>query len=78
MGRNKTHVDFREMESCVSVTAANIDVNPNTLFFYFGKMLPPKDIFGFSQSTIVPLILAWVSVELLGKNNQHKHIWIIL
>ena len=27
----KTHIDFREMESCVQITAANIDVNPNTL-----------------------------------------------
>lgn len=41
----KTHIDFREMESCVQYTAANIDVNPNTLFFYFGKDVAPEGYF---------------------------------
>mgnify|MGYP001255523088 CR=1 FL=1 len=41
----KTHIDFREMESCVSVTAANIDVNPNTLFLFFGKDVAPEGYF---------------------------------
>ena len=38
----KTHIDYREMESCVQVTASNINVNPNTLFFYFGKNVAPE------------------------------------
>lgn len=41
----KTHIHFREMESCVQVTAANIDVNPNTLYFYFGKEVAPEGYF---------------------------------
>ena len=41
----KTFIDFREMESCVSITAANIDVNENTLFFYFGKEVAPEGYF---------------------------------
>jgi len=38
----KTHIDFREMESCVQVTASNIDINTNTLYFYFGKEIAPE------------------------------------
>ena len=41
----KTHTDFKEMEGCVQVTAANIDVNPNTLYFYFGKDVAPEGYF---------------------------------
>jgi len=41
----KTHIDFREMESCVQITAANIDVNPNTLYFHFGKNVAPEGYF---------------------------------
>ncbi|MGQ9798339.1 MAG: geranylgeranyl reductase family protein [Ignavibacterium sp.] len=38
----KTHIDFRDMESAVQVTAANIPVDQNTLYFYFGKDVAPN------------------------------------
>jgi len=38
----KTHVDFREMESAVQITAANINVDPETLYFYFGNDVAPQ------------------------------------
>jgi digeranylgeranylglycerophospholipid reductase len=41
----KTHTDFKEMEGCVQVTAANINVNPNTLYFHFGKDVAPEGYF---------------------------------
>ncbi len=41
----KTHVDFRDMESCVQITASNIDVNQNTCYFYFGKNVAPEGYF---------------------------------
>ena len=37
-----THVDFREMESAVQVTAANIPVEQDTLYFYFGIDVSPS------------------------------------
>ncbi len=41
----RTYVDFRDMESCTQVTASNIKVNPNTLFFYFGSKVAPGGYF---------------------------------
>ena len=41
----KTHIDFRDMESAVQITAANIPVNQNTLYFYFGKDVAPNGYF---------------------------------
>ncbi len=41
----KTHIDFREMESAVQITAANIPVNDDTLYFYFGKDFAPNGYF---------------------------------
>ncbi len=41
----KTHVDFKDMESCVQITASNIDVNENTCYFYFGKDVAPEGYF---------------------------------
>lgn len=41
----KTHIDFRDMESAVQVTAANIPVDQNTLYFYFGKDVAPNGYF---------------------------------
>jgi len=38
----QTHVDFREMESSVQITAANIPVNQDTLYFYFGIDVAPS------------------------------------
>jgi len=41
----KTYVDYREMESCVQVTASNINIDKNTLYFYFGKDVAPEGYF---------------------------------
>jgi digeranylgeranylglycerophospholipid reductase len=41
----KTHIDFRDMESAVQITAANIPVNRDTLYFYFGKEIAPNGYF---------------------------------
>ena len=41
----KTHTDFRDMESCVQITAAEIPVDPNTCYFYFGEEYAPKGYF---------------------------------
>ena len=41
----KTHIDFRDMESCTQITAANIPVNEDTLYFYFGKDVAPEGYF---------------------------------
>ncbi len=41
----KTHIDYREIEGCVQVTASEIDINPNTLYFYFGKDVAPEGYF---------------------------------
>lgn len=42
----KTYTDFRDMESCVQITAANInDKNENTCYFYFGKKYAPEGYF---------------------------------
>jgi len=38
----KTSVDFREMESCYQVTASNIQLDPDTCYFYFGKETAPE------------------------------------
>ncbi len=41
----KTVIDFRDMESAVQITAANIPVDQNTLYFYFGKDVAPNGYF---------------------------------
>ena len=41
----KTHIDFRDMESCFQVTAANVKVDPNTLYFYLGSNFAPGGYF---------------------------------
>ncbi len=41
----KTHIDYREIEGCVQVTASEIDIDPNTLYFYFGKDVAPEGYF---------------------------------
>lgn len=41
----KTHIDFRDMESAVQITAANIPIDQNTLYFYFGKDVAPNGYF---------------------------------
>lgn len=41
----KTHIDFREMECCSQVTVSNIQVDPSTLYLYFGKDVAPGGYF---------------------------------
>ncbi len=42
----KTHIDFRDMECCAQVTAANItNIDMNTCYFYFGKEYAPEGYF---------------------------------
>lgn len=41
----ETHIDFRDMESAVQITAANIPVDQNTLYFYFGQDVAPNGYF---------------------------------
>jgi digeranylgeranylglycerophospholipid reductase len=38
----KTHIDFRDMESCVQYTISGIDVDPNTIYFHFGSNAAPE------------------------------------
>jgi len=38
----KTAIDFRDMESCAQVTAANININAETCCFYFGRDVAPE------------------------------------
>jgi digeranylgeranylglycerophospholipid reductase len=40
-----THIDFRDMESAVQITAANIPVDQDTLYFYFGQEYAPQGYF---------------------------------
>jgi digeranylgeranylglycerophospholipid reductase len=41
----KTHIDFRDMEAAAQITAANIPIDQNTLYFYFGKDVAPNGYF---------------------------------
>jgi len=42
----KTHIDFRDMECCVQITASNIkNINNETCYFYFGKEVAPSGYF---------------------------------
>ncbi len=41
----KTHIHFKDMECCAQVTASNINVEPDTLYFYFGKDYAPGGYF---------------------------------
>lgn len=40
-----THIDFRDMECCVQITASNININQSTLYFYFGENVAPQGYF---------------------------------
>ena len=40
-----THIDFRDMESAVQITAVNIPVKQDTLYFYFGQDYAPQGYF---------------------------------
>ena len=41
----KTYVDFRDMECCTQITASNIPLDQNTLYFYFGQDYAPGGYF---------------------------------
>lgn len=41
----KTYIDFRDMESCTQLTASNIPVDKETLYFYFGENVAPQGYF---------------------------------
>lgn len=41
----KTHIDFREMESCFQVTASNVNVSQDALHFYLGSQYAPGGYF---------------------------------
>jgi digeranylgeranylglycerophospholipid reductase len=41
----KTHIHFRDMECCAQITASNITLDPNTLYFYFGEEYAPGGYF---------------------------------
>ncbi len=41
----RTFTDFRDMECCAQVTASNIELNSNTLYFYFGENYAPGGYF---------------------------------
>jgi len=41
----ETYVDFRNMECCTQITASNIPLDQNTLYFYFGKDYAPGGYF---------------------------------
>jgi digeranylgeranylglycerophospholipid reductase len=41
----KTYVDFRDMECCTQITASNIPLDLNTLYFYFGQNYAPGGYF---------------------------------
>lgn len=38
----RTHTDFRDMECCMQVTVSNINIDPGTLYFYFGGNVAPN------------------------------------
>jgi digeranylgeranylglycerophospholipid reductase len=38
----KTHINPRDMECCVQVTASNIKIKPDTIYFYFGSEIAPQ------------------------------------
>lgn len=41
----ETYCDFRDMESCVQITASGVNVNEDTCYFYFGKEYAPNGYF---------------------------------
>jgi digeranylgeranylglycerophospholipid reductase len=41
----KTHIDFRDMESCVQITATVPDIKTDTCYFYFGQEYAPGGYF---------------------------------
>ena len=68
----KTHIDFREMECCTQITAANIPVEQDTLYFYFGENVAPEGYFWvFPKGDNVANIGLGVS-GMIGKKRSAK------
>ncbi len=66
----KTAIDFRAMESCFQVTAANVKCSQDTMFFYFGKDVAPEGYFWvFPKGKGTANIGLGVSGE-IGKNRS--------
>jgi digeranylgeranylglycerophospholipid reductase len=66
----ETHCDFRDMECCVQITASNVNVNPDTCYFYFGKDFAPNGYFWiFPKGENIANIGLGVS-GLVGKKNS--------
>ena len=66
----ETHCDFRDMECCVQVSAANVKVNSDTCYFYFGKEFAPDGYFWiFPKGENIANIGLGVS-GLIGKNKS--------
>ena len=68
----KTHIDFREMECCTQITAGNIPVEQDTLYFYFGENVAPEGYFWvFPKGDNVANIGLGVS-GMIGKKRSAK------
>lgn len=66
----ETYCDFRDMECCVQITASNVNVNPDTCYFYFGKDFAPNGYFWiFPKGENIANIGLGVS-GLVGKKNS--------
>ena len=66
----KTYVDFRDMECCVQITASEIPVEQDTLYFYFGENVAPQGYFWvFPKGNNVANIGLGVS-GMIGKNRS--------
>ena len=74
----ETFTHFRDMECCVQVTASNINIDPNTLYFYFGKNVAPGGYFWvFPKAGFCANIGLGIS-GMEGKKDRHFIISIIL
>jgi digeranylgeranylglycerophospholipid reductase len=66
----KTYIHFRDMECCVQITASNINLDPNTLYFYFGENYAPGGYFWiFPKGKNIANIGLGVS-GMIGKNRS--------
>lgn len=71
----KTHIDFRDMESCVQYTVSGIDVDPNTIYFYFGSNAAPEGyLWVFSKGSHSANIGLGVSGPIGKKKSAQKYL----
>jgi digeranylgeranylglycerophospholipid reductase len=69
----ETHINFRDMECCAQVTASNIPVNKNKLYFYFGKDYAPHGyLWVFPKGDNTANIGVGVSGEVGKKKSAHS------